>query len=141
MKLRGRVRVKVNGQVVAEGSNLVTLAGQQRVAEVFSTNDGTADEPTHLAAGDDGAAVNTAQTALQGSEVLTARSALTTVQAGREVTYTASYTHAGAAITIREMGIFTASSGGTMFARFITQDIILADTAVLDLDWKLTFGE
>lgn len=136
MRISGWVQCRLNGRLVAEGPNLVVAAGRALIAQIVESAGAT--KPSHMAIGDSSLAVNDSQTGLD-NEIAT-RVALTDTVAGNEVTYSATFT-AGAPQTVEEIGIFNASTLGTMLARFLSSTISMGTGNTLDVTWVLRFGD
>lgn len=144
--LTGRVKVSVNGVVVCEGSNIVTTVGKELVATILASS---ATKPSHFGFGTGGSPIVApadTQTALSGefSGGWYARHNFATSRVGNVVSYKTQSGHwvnsSGGTLTLGEVGIFNASSSGTMLARFLTSTFTLATSAVVNVQWDLTVG-
>lgn len=123
-----------------QGENLVVQSGKNMVAEIVRTNNGTGAKPTHLGVSNNGGAVNESQTALLGVEAL-ARIALSVSRVNNELTFTGTITNPGpGVVTVVEYGIFSASTVGTMYNRFLTQTRDMSPADQLLVVWSLLFG-
>ena len=152
--LRGDVKITVfdeNGNIIEtrEGRNLIVNNGKQLLAKRIG---GAADAAvTHMAIGTGGAASETpftpytpaaTNTAL-GTEVAGQRQAVTvTYPATNQVKFTATFTSTNVNNNVNEVGLFNASTAGTMFARYCFATIYLKNdiTASLQVDWTITFS-
>ena len=134
MRFTGAVELRVNGAVRARGRNTVVTVGLEWVILRLATAPPAV--ISHMAFGDSGAAVLMTQTALQGTEPF-ARKAVTTAIAGAAITYSVSFTHAGATATIREVGLFNALTLGTMLARFLPQEFTIFAGDLVEVAWTL----
>jgi len=119
------------------GKNLVTSAAETLVAKLLDYQ-GAEDGPEYLefGSGNQGALKSDTQLqtviATQAREAASGSTALSnTLALIFSVTVSASY-------TVKEMGIFNAAAAGTMFSRFLTQDLTVKATDVIDLTWTLT---
>lgn len=135
LKATGRVTLKLGGEVVYSGDNLVVTTGKSFIASRM----GSTSEPvmSHMAVG-------TGTTPAAGTDVAleteTARVALTTATvAGSTMTYTASFPAGTGTGTIAELGVFSASSGGTLLCRIKLDSPITKDSiSTLQVDWDVT---
>lgn len=116
--------------------NLVVTSGQNLIAELLTGN-GTA--PSHLAFGSGTDTPAKSQTALTGTEHYRAQA--TVYATNNVVTVAHNTTGQPTDLTVGEFGIFNASSGGTMLARFITQQFTLPANASINLIWTLQIGD
>lgn len=117
--------------------NLVTSAGKAQIALLF--NDATATPFTYFALGTSGSAVAVGNTAL-GAEISTnglARAVATTIE--RTTTTVTNdtarliktFTASGGAHAVEEIGVFNASSSGTMFSRALSTKSIADGESIL----------
>lgn len=146
LKLSGWVCVEVNGVKIAEGHNLVTTVGKDLAATILSTS-GT--KPSHFGFGTGGSPVVApaeSQTALSAefSGGWYGRHAFTTTRTTNVITYVTQGSHfvngSGGSLSLGEIGIFNASTSGTMFARFLTSPYTLAVSDAVRVSWALTVG-
>lgn len=121
--------------VVQQGKNRVVTLGLQKLAALCMA---ATTQPEWLAIGDSPNATDLAQVALQGSEWQ--RVLGTQAQTGNAYTLSTTITGAVANRAVEEMGIFSASSGSTMFARFLPSSFTLEVGGVLQVDWQLEFS-
>lgn len=135
MKLTGRVWIKKNGILIAQGRNLVVSAGKALAASRIAGNG--AGIPAYLAAGTDNAPTLDTMTALQGTEI--ARILGTVSSLNNEFRIEANLTITATA-TIGEVAIFNAASAGTMFARFTPAPFDVQNADVLQFQWAVALG-
>lgn len=114
----------INGDIewCESGPNLITNAGRNLAASLFIAGAGTAYDSAHayIEVGTGAATTSVADTALNNVPDATFRKAATASRVNNILTFTASYpTTTDAVGTITELGLFNASSGGTMFNHFI----------------------
>ncbi len=104
--------------------------------------------PTHVAIGTDGTDADPTQTALlaeldyatyteEGGRIATTKEIQTVYFTNDTAVYTGTWTFKGTPPTIREMGLFSASTGGVMYARR-TMNFTPAAGDKLTVSWKLT---
>lgn len=146
MKIQGRVRVVVRDATgrlvrVIRGSNLVVTTGLNTIAEIVRTNNGSTAAPSHLAAGTDATVPAAGQTALIAESGVIARAALSVSRANNVLTYSATLIGGASAQLVKEMGLFNAGVGGTMFARFLPSEFTLETGGTAAVTWALTFGD
>lgn len=142
LRLRGRaeITVRIPGEEPRKilARNKVMNLGKNRIAGIVATNDGTYDTITAIALGDSGNAVDEDQTALEGTEHTRAAGTVTAV--GREVKISHTFSHSGATVTVREIGIFdNVTPPGLMFARFLIPATSLPDGSDIQIDWFVEF--
>ena len=110
LKMKGHLKISLNGEVVQEVPNLVVTTGKGYVASRMK--DTTATAMSHMAIGTGSTAAAAANTAL-GTEAN--RQALTsTAVSGAVVTYVATFAAGQGTGAITEAGILNASSSGTL---------------------------
>lgn len=117
------------------GKNRVVTLGLQKIAERLMS---ATTEPDWIAIGSDDAAVDMSQTALQGTEWQRVQG--TQGRTGNSYTLTATITGAIADRDVQEMGIFSASAGAFMFARFLPSAFTLEVGGALEVEWQLEFS-
>ena len=138
LKVKGRVIVEVNGEVVSDTPNVVTTAGLARLAALIAGTGATA--PTHMAVGTGATAATAGDTTL-ATEV--DRNALVaTTAAGAVVTYRAFWAKGdGNTNTLAEVGLFDAASVGTLIARTIlSSTVVKNNTKALSISWTFTLS-
>jgi hypothetical protein len=140
VKLRATVKVicRIGKRVVAthEFPNKVTDLGATLFALLIS---GSGTKPTHMGIGTDYTAAAAGDTVL-GAQV--ARVALVATTPGTKlVQWTVTFAAGVATGTLREIGLFNASSGGTMSNRavFSTPLVKTADMSI-DVVWQMTLS-
>lgn len=135
LRVIGRVCIRKDGKVVAEGDNLVVHSGLELVAELIG---GVGTPASHMAIGNSGSASLSTMTALQGTEHERVALSSTTVQ-GSSITYSATFgAGISVTVTVREVGIFNASLSGDMLCRFICSGFDLSAGEQAQVDWTLT---
>ena len=129
---------KCDGSVVVqEGPNLVVTTGLNHIADRLVDASPPA-RISHFAVGDGGVTPELGQTTLQGTEH--GRAAISTwFSLANEISVNGIFTAAGT-ITCREIGVFNAAAAGTMFARFLMQEAVMAATETLNIQWALRIG-
>jgi len=135
--VKGHVRITKNGKVVHEGRNLVVNVGLSLIASLLC---GSGSIPSHMAVGDNGNDPAGPQTDLVGTEI--ARVTSSGVAANNTVSYHADFTGENSGTeSVREFGIFNASTSGVMLCRFICPEITWEATDTLMVDWTIDIGE
>lgn len=131
--------VRRKGEVVLScaGKNLMVSTGKNRAAGVLAN---TISPPLggYLAFGDDATPADLAQTALIseiGSRTLLSISVLSNF-----FSQTGTITNAGAPLSVREMGLFTAAAAGTMISRWVPNAFTFGTGDSLDFSWTLEVG-
>ena len=142
VSLKGEVHLQLKcmktGQIKYEmhKKNLIVTAGANLIAQIFANSGGT--RPAAMGVGTNTTAPAIAQTDLQTALV---RKALTGIsRSSNVITYTALFATGVATGTIQEGGLFSATTAGTMFARFLTGAFSKASTDQLTMTWGLRFG-
>lgn len=130
------------GDVIDEyrGHNLLVSAGRNAIATWLL--DGTGTQPTHIAFGDDDTAVSASQTTLV-SEIASGRFAFTSTSRMDNVTrYEYNLTSAQLnGETLKELGLFNASSSGTMFSRIVLGTSISKTSSIaVTVKWDYSVG-
>lgn len=133
-KLTGKLKIELNGVVVAEIDNLVVTAGKGFVA---SRMVGTAASVmSHMAIGTTNTAAAIGDTALAAEA---ARVALTSGTAsGAVATYVATFPAGTGTGAIVEAGILNSGSGGTMLARTVFSVINKGASDAMTITWTVT---
>lgn len=112
--------------------NIVTQGFYDLIANLMAS--GGANEPSHLAIGDDNTPVTEVDTVM-GNE--TFRKILSSVtNSGDVLTYTVTVTGSEAVITWKELGIFNAASVGTM-VNHINVDFIHSSGDIISITWNV----
>ena len=114
-KLKGKLAIALNGDVVQEVDNLVVTAGKGYVASRIK--DASATAMSHMAIGSGSTSAAAGDTAL-GSEL--GRVALTSTNvSGAVVTYVATFAAGTGTGAVTEAALLNASSSGTMLCRTV----------------------
>ena len=134
LKMKGRLQIHVNDELVQEVDNLVVTAGKNYVASRMK--DTTATAMSHMAIGSGSTAAAANNTAL-GNEL--GRVALTsTTVSGAVVTYVASFPAGTGTGAITEAGILNASSSGTMLCRTVFSVVNKGSADSMTVTWTVT---
>jgi hypothetical protein len=140
--VRGEVHIQLKcmrtGRIKYEATkrNLIVTAGANAFAALVANNSGT--RPAAMGVGTNSTAPAAAQTDL--STPLVRKLLTSTVRSTNQITYSALFATGVGTGAIQEGGLFTATTAGTMFARFLTGLFNKASTDALTLTWKITFG-
>lgn len=136
VKLRGKLVIRMNGEIVREVDNLVVTTGKGFVASRMA---GAADSVmSHMAVGTDNTAAALGQTALV-TEI--GRVALTSgVATGDEVEYVATFPSGVGTGSLTEAGIFNATPAGTMLCRTVFSAIAKSLYDAMTVTWTVTVG-
>lgn len=116
------------------GPNLVVVDGFQLAAELIT---GTGTPVSHMAAGDDGAPPEEEDSTL-GNEL--DRVSVTTARDGHVIEHVADFSGISQDIQVSEFGLFNASSGGTMFARWVEDTFTLFSGQSMEVSWEIRVG-
>ncbi|MFA6314981.1 MAG: hypothetical protein WC648_01245 [Candidatus Paceibacterota bacterium] len=148
IKIKGTVEIKQirNGEVIKsfKGENIITNAGKAQIA--LLAGDATAVPFTYLAVGTGSTAAAVTDTTLvtEITDTGLARAAATVSRTTTTVTndtLSLSYTWtATGAKTIAEVGMFNASSSGTMLGRKLTSAITTANTDQIVMTYTVAFA-
>ena len=134
LKMKGRLQIHVNDELVQEVDNLVVTAGKNYVASRMK--DTTATAMSHMAIGSGSTAAAANNTAL-GNEL--GRVALTsTTVSSAVVTYVASFPAGTGTGAITEAGILNASSSGTMLCRTVFSVVNKGSADSMTVTWTVT---
>ena len=134
LKMKGRLTIALNDEVVQEVDNLVVTTGKNYVASRIK--DASATAMTHMAIGTGSTAAAAGDTAL-GSE--SARTTLTsTTVSTNTVVYVDSFGAGTGTGAITEAGLFNASSGGTMFCRTVFSVVNKGADDSMTITWTIT---
>ena len=140
---KGRLSARViseNGEIRSEhdlGDNLIVDNGKNGIADQLIASP-TITKPTHMGIGTGTTAPAAGNTALV-TEIGT-RGSLTKSRSGNVVTMVATFAAGNGTGAITEAGIFTASSGGTMYSRITFSVINKGANDTLELTWTYTIG-
>ena len=134
LKMKGRLSIAINNEVVQEVDNLVVTAGKNYVASRMEGTSATA--MSHMGIGTGSTAAAAGDTAL-GSEA--ARTALTsTTVTNNEVVYVDTFGAGTGTGAITEAGVFNASSGGTMLCRTVFSVVNKQADDSMTITWTVT---
>lgn len=143
IKIKGHIKVYKNGELVTERDNIITTAGKNALAALLNSASAGTSLVTHMGFGTSTTAVAVGDTAL-GTELSGngyARVAVSRSVAGNVVTYTATLTGITASVTVQETGLFSALTGGTLFAHQLTGAVSLSSSSdSLQITWQVTFS-
>lgn len=142
-RLRGVVRITQTdaqtGEILSEETinNRVVLSGRNLVRDLLAGE--TSDTLTHLAVGTVGTPTAGSNTALGNEVFRDSFTATDTTTAGVLVIsqFIAGFQANGN--TLREAGLFTAGSGGKMYARVTFPDIPKSASIAVTIEWSLYF--
>ena len=133
-KLKGRLSIAINDQVVKYVDNVVVTDGKEYVASRMK--DTTATAMSHMAIGTGSTTAAASDTAL-GSE--SDRNALTsTTVSGTDVVYVATFGAGEGTGAITEAGIFNASTSGTMLCRTVFSVVNKGASDSMTITWTVT---
>ena len=134
LKLKGKLAISLNGEVVQEVDNLVVTAGKGYVASRMK--DATATAMSHMAIGSGSTAAAASDTAL-GNEL--GRVSLTSTSVSSAVvTYVATFGAGTGTGAVTEAGLFNASSGGTMLCRTVFSVVNKGSADSMTITWTVT---
>jgi len=134
LKMKGRLQIHLNDELVQEVDNVVVTAGKGYVASRMK--DTTATAMSHMAIGSGSTAAAASDTAL-GNEL--GRVALTsTTVSSAVVTYVASFPAGTGTGAVTEAGILNASSGGTMLCRTVFSVVNKGASDSMTVTWTVT---
>ena len=133
-KLKGKLSIAINDEVVKEVDNLVVTDGKEFVASRMK--DATATAMSHMAIGTGSTAAAAGDSAL-GTQA--ARVALTsTTVSSNEVAYVATFGAGTGTGAITEAGLFNASTGGTMLCRTVFSVVNKGSSDSMTITWTVT---
>lgn len=133
-KMKGRLTIALNDEVVQEVDNLVVTTGKAYVASRMK--DATATAMSHMAIGTGSTAAAAGDTAL-GSEA--ARTPLTSqTVTSNQIVYVDSFGAGTGTGAITEAGLFNASSGGTMLCRTVFSVVNKGADDSMTITWTVT---
>lgn len=134
LKMKGKLQICLNGEVVQEIDNIVVTAGKGYVASRMK--DATATAMSHMGIGSGSTAAAASDTAL-GNQL--GRVALTsTTVSSAVVTYVASFPAGTGTGAVTEAGILNASSGGTMLCRTVFSVVNKGASDSMTVTWTVT---
>jgi hypothetical protein len=133
-KLKGRLSIAINDQVVKYVDNVVVTDGKEYVASRMK--DATSTAMSHMAIGTGSTTAAASDSAL-GSE--SDRNALTsTTVSGTDVVYVATFGAGEGTGAITEAGIFNASTSGTMLCRTVFSVVNKGASDSMTITWTVT---
>ena len=133
-KLKGKLSIALNGEVVREVDNLVVTSGKNYVASRMK--DDTTAAMSKMAIGSGPAVAAAANTAL-GTELGRVSLTSTTVT-NNEVAYVATFGAGTGTGAITEAGLFNANSGGTMLCRTVFSVVNKGSADSMTITWTVT---
>jgi hypothetical protein len=134
LKLKGKLAIALNGDVVQEVDNLVVTAGKGYVASRIK--DASATAMSHMAIGSGSTAAAASDTAL-GSELGRVSLTSTTVSSA-VVTYVATFAAGTGTGAVTEAALLNASSGGTMLCRTVFSVVNKGSADSMTITWTVT---
>ena len=134
LKLKGKLAIALNGDVVQEVDNLVVTAGKGYVASRIK--DASATAMSHMAIGSGSTAAAAGNTAL-GSELGRVSLTSTNVSAA-VVTYVATFAAGTGTGAVTEAGLLNASSSGTMLCRTVFSVVNKGSADSMTITWTVT---
>tara|TARA_B100000900_G_scaffold383001_1_gene370599 strand:- start:356 stop:781 length:426 start_codon:yes stop_codon:yes gene_type:complete len=134
LKLKGKLAISINGEVVQEVDNLVVTAGKGYVASRMK--DATATAMSHMAIGSGSTAAAASDTAL-GNELGRVSLTSTTVSAA-VVTYVATFPAGTGTGAVTEAALLNASSSGTMLCRTVFSVVNKGSADSMTITWTVT---
>ncbi len=134
LKMKGRLTISINDEVVQEIDNLVVTTGKEYVASRIK--DTTATAMSHMAIGTGTTAAAAGDTALVSES---ARTALTsTTVSTNTVVYVDTFGAGTGTGAITEAGVFNASSSGTMLCRTVFSVVNKGADDSMTITWTIT---
>lgn len=134
LKLKGRLKVAINGETVKEIDNVVVSDGKDYVASRMK--DATATAMSHMAIGTGSTAASSSDSAL---ETEAGRVSLTsTTVSANEVEYVATFGAGTGTGAITEAGILNASSSGTLLCRTVFSVVNKGSSDSMTITWTVT---
>ena len=134
LKMKGKLQIRLNDELVQEIDNIVVTAGKGYVASRMK--DATATAMSHMGIGSGSTAADAADTAL-GTQL--GRVALTSTNvSGAVVTYVASFAAGTGTGAVTEAGIFNASSVVTMLCRTFFSVVNKGASDSMTITWTVT---
>ena len=134
LKLKGKLAIAINGEVVQEVDNLVVTAGKGYVASRIKDASATAMSHMEIGSGPTAAAASdTALGSALGRVSLTSTSVSSAV-----VTYVATFGAGTGTGAVTEAGLFNASSGGTMLCRTVFSVVNKGSADSMTITWTVT---
>ena len=138
LKMKGRLIIQLNDEVVQEVDNLVVTTGKGYVASRMK--DTTATAKSHMAVGTNKTAAAAGDTAL-AAEAGRAALTSTTVNTGAgTVTYVGTFAAGTGTGALVEAGILNASSGGTLLCRTVYTTVNKGANDSMTITWVITIS-
>ena len=134
LKMKGRLQIHLNGELVQEVDNLVVTAGKGYVASRMK--DASATAMSHMAIGSGSTAAAASDTAL-GNELGRVSLTSTTVSAA-VVTYVATFAAGTGTGAVTEAALLNASSSGTMLCRTVFSVVNKGSADSMTITWTVT---
>jgi hypothetical protein len=134
LKLKGKLAIAINGEVVQEVDNLVVTAGKGYVASRIK--DASATAMSHMEIGSGSTAAAASDTAL--GSALGRVSLTSTSVSSAVVTYVATFGAGTGTGAVTEAGLFNASSGGTMLCRTVFSVVNKGSADSMTITWTVT---
>tara|TARA_R100001510_G_C7632596_1_gene191232 strand:- start:47 stop:472 length:426 start_codon:yes stop_codon:yes gene_type:complete len=134
LKLKGKLAIAINGEVVQEVDNLVVTTGKGYVASRIK--DASATAMSHMAIGSGSTAAAASDTAL-GSELGRVSLTSTSVSAA-VVTYVATFAAGTGTGAVTEAALLNASSSGTMLCRTVFSVVNKGSADSMTITWTVT---
>ena len=134
LKMKGKLQIRLNDEVVQEIDNIVVTAGKGYVASRMK--DATATAMSHMAIGSGSTAAAASDTAL-GNQLGRVALTSTTVSAA-VVTYVASFPAGTGRGAVTEACILNAASGGTMLCRTVFSVVNKGASDSMTVTWTVT---
>tara|TARA_R110000850_G_scaffold100130_3_gene207272 strand:+ start:333 stop:758 length:426 start_codon:yes stop_codon:yes gene_type:complete len=134
LKLTGKLKIALNGEIVQEIDNLVVTDGKEYVASRMK--DATATAMSHMAIGSGSTAAAAGNSAL-GNQL--GRVALTSTNvSGAVVTYVATFAAGTGTGAVTEAGILNASSAGDLLCRTVFSVVNKGASDSMTITWTVT---
>lgn len=139
IKVKGEIKVLLNGKIVREVKNLVVDYGTALLANLLYGN--TANLPGYIAVGTDSTTPANTQTALVAEIIrATASKNLGTAGDANKVTFSKYWSPGDIVATVNEAGIFDAATSGNMFNRAIFADVTVTAIDTFAVVWQISFS-
>lgn len=139
LKMKGHLKIELNGELVRDIDNLVVTAGKTFVASsMLKTTSNSPAAMTHMAVGTGTTDPDAADTALETQ--VGSRKAFTTSasSSGAVVTYVCAFAAGEGTGALTEAGIFNASSSGTMLCRTEFNVVNKGASDSMTITWTVT---
>jgi hypothetical protein len=134
LKLTGKLKIALNGEIVQEIDNLVVTDGKEYVASRMK--DATATAMSHMAIGSGSTAAAAGNSAL-GNQL--GRVALTSTNvSGAVVTYVATFAAGTGTGAVTEAGILNDSSAGDLLCRTVFSVVNKGASDSMTITWTVT---